>query len=490
MFRPYQDRARLAVLKAIADGARAPCLVAPTGSGKTFMGIMLALELASGKPILWLTHRAELIEQAVASLRRSGVDRVSVLRANDTRVDDGAQVTVASIQTLMARELRPGAAVIVWDEAQHSKASQWSALAADYARSIILGLTATPERSDGKALGDIFDALIEAASYSELTAAGHLVPCEVIAPRAKLSDGALAMSPDVAIAAWAPDDVGIVFCSSVGGARELADRLSLARCIDGGTAAVDRAGYVDAYQLGFLDWLTNFEVLTEGFDSPRARVCVLARPCGHISAYLQIVGRVLRPFPGKESALLIDLTGKNVERFGIPGTDMDYSLEGSGISPIGGGKKKKRNAWVCPACFVALASLPADRICPKCHVPVPRRIVEQYEHDNMERRVAWRCPKCGRDHYTFPVRCLACGELSARGAVAARDNVASRRAWYDKMLGKALDNRWKPGWAAMQYKTKYGMWPPWSWKVEAMAKSGLTDVDPATVSGLPKKMVL
>ena len=482
-YRPYQDRAKQAMLKAIGAGATAPCLVAPTGSGKTFMGVETIIELAQGAPIIWLVHRDELIEQTVASLRRAGVARVSVLRAHDPRRDDGAQITVASIQTLIARpELRPWAPYVVWDECHHSKGVEWESLSRDYEGSIILGLTATPERADGKPLGDIFDVLIEAASYTELIDAGHLVPCEVVAPQRSLHDGALAMSVMQAVEIYAKNQCGIVFCQSIDIARDIAGSLPLAACVDGGTHPAMRRSFVEAYRLGLLDWLTNFQVLTEGFDAPRARVCVLARACGHISAYLQIVGRVLRPYPGKDSALLIDLTGENVKRYGVPGTDMDYSLEGAGIRPLGGGKKKKRNAWVCPSCFVALSALPPSRVCPKCNVPVPRRMVEEYEQDEMERRVAWQCPSCGRDHYTMPARCLTCGNLSPRGTSAARESTTSKREWYLRLLTRAIENKWRIGWAAYQFKNKHGQWPPWAWKAEYFAEKGIMENRDGTTS--------
>jgi superfamily II DNA or RNA helicase len=85
--------------------------------------------------------------------------------------------------------------------------------------------------------------------------------------------------------------------------------------------------------------LTNVNTLTEGVDVPEARTCILARSFGHVGGYLQAAGRVLRAAPGKESAVVVDLTGATI-RHGLPTTDRTYSLSGRAISggaAFGGG---------------------------------------------------------------------------------------------------------------------------------------------------------
>ncbi len=93
--------------------------------------------------------------------------------------------------------------------------------------------------------------------------------------------------------------------------------------------------------------LVNCMVLTEGWDSPETSCCILARGCGSVGTYLQIVGRVLRPAPGKTGALLIDLTGRSFYDHGPPDADRLYSLTGKGIR-----KKDEAEDFgkPCPVC--------------------------------------------------------------------------------------------------------------------------------------------
>src|SRR5690606_12153671 len=130
----------------------------------------------------------------------------------------------------------------------------------------------------------------------------------------------------------------IFFAVSVEQARELADRLNAAdvpaACIHGETPAEDRADALARFVAGELIALTNVYVLTEGADLPAAEVCVLARGFSHASTYLQCIGRVLRPAPGKESALVLDLCGVS-RTFGVPADEREYSLEGRAIRLVG-----------------------------------------------------------------------------------------------------------------------------------------------------------
>ena len=110
--------------------------------------------------------------------------------------------------------------------------------------------------------------------------------------------------------------------------------------------------------------ICNVYVLTEGFDVPNAEVCMLARGAGHAGIYLQMVGRVLRPAPGKTEAILIDLPGCSHEH-GMPTANRDYALSGRAISATGATLK------VCPECGnTQLAGL---RFCEDCGHEFPMR---------------------------------------------------------------------------------------------------------------------
>lgn len=332
--RPYQQRAVDAVHAAWAGGARAVALVCPTGGGKTAM----AHALADGQRALFLAHRAELVGQA--------------------RAHRGFHPE--TIQGLAASGRRPPADLIIVDECHTvGMTKRWRLVLDDYPDARIVGLTATPERRDGSPLASIYQEMVVAASYSELLSGGYLVPARLMRPDRDLEGGIAQPALDT----WqrlAVDRPGIAFCGSVDLARALADGLNAAgipaACVDSRMHWQLRSAAVERFRAGELQVLTNCYCLVEGFDAPRAEVCLLARGCTHIGAYVQMVGRVLRPAPGKDSALVIDLSGAS-HSHGLPGADLEYSLEGTPMRPA-----CDLRVIVCPRCGRASQS----RRCPDC----------------------------------------------------------------------------------------------------------------------------
>ncbi len=141
--RSYQLRAVAHVRDRWARGITRVCLVAPTGSGKTTMGAALARD----RRVLWLAHRRELIDQAATRLRDQEGLRVGVICPGFTP-DLFAPVQVCTIQTALAREIRPEADLVIADECHHYAKSNetWASFLDAYADKLHLGLTATPER--------------------------------------------------------------------------------------------------------------------------------------------------------------------------------------------------------------------------------------------------------------------------------------------------------------------------------------------------------
>jgi superfamily II DNA or RNA helicase len=237
---------------------------------------------------------------------------------------------VASTQTLCGRGALPDATLVVLDEAHHYVAAQWGQLAARYAAAIRLGLTATPERSDGKPLGELFDSIVVGATPRELTEQGFLVPCDVFAP-SRYRPGLIAGDPVRSYLEHAPGRRAFIFAATVEHAGELAvgfNRAGVpAAVVSAATSDEERAAAVEAFRRGEVLALCNVGIFTEGTDVPEAEACVLARGCSSAGTYLQMVGRVLRPEPGKLRAILLDLPGVS-RRFGLPSDDREYSLSG------------------------------------------------------------------------------------------------------------------------------------------------------------------
>ena len=363
--RDYQQRALGLVRAEMRAGRRRVVLVMPTGSGKTRTGAAACrAAVAKGNPVLWLAHRTELISQAAATLESLGA-RVGVIAAQLHRgACPDAPIQVASIQTLLARpDACPEAELIVGDECHHLSegAKEWSGLLGRYPKTPILGLTATPETGSGAPLS-LFDALVVGASVRELTDAGHLVPCEGVRPASMLEPGQIAQCPVEAYVEHGRGPRGmrqaILFARSVeeaqGYAARLNERSVRAECVTATTPAADREAALELFRRGVVRVLTNVYVLTEGTDLPMAEVCILARGAGSAGMLIQMVGRVLRPAPGKTSALLIDLRGVT-HLHGYPEDERTYSLTGRGMRLV-----------VAPRCRVCQADVSGGYPCESC----------------------------------------------------------------------------------------------------------------------------
>jgi superfamily II DNA or RNA helicase len=405
--RPYQQRAVDQVRSAWATAKRV-CLVMPTGGGKT----IAAWAATVGMDALWLVHRRELAEQA-----------------------PGRAVT---IQALLASGERPAADVLIADECHHlaPAAHEWHAIAASYPR--ILGLTATPQRGDGSPLGDLFEHLVVGASYSELLADGHLVDAQVYRP-AEVLQG-YATDPAKAWLAHAEGRRGFAYFARAETARAFSGRLgSTCKTITGTTPHAERDASIARFRAGGLSCLSNVQCLTEGVDVPEASVCMIARGCRHQGAYLQMVGRVLRPAPGKTHAVVIDLGGVS-HIHGLPCEDREYSLDGRAI------RAKLEPLRVCPECG---RTQPAARDhCEGCGFvfpvapPRPARV--------------WDVP--------LELARAAAATDKERGIVRWREKMAtmdegSRRTEYHRLQALGASKNYKPGWAKYQYKLRFGTWP-------------------------------
>lgn len=487
VLRDYQNLARRRVLTHWGMGRLRVCLVAPTGSGKTVMGIsVLESPMRAGKRCLWLTHTKDLIDQSAARLREA-FGRVGIIAAGEPS-DRDAQLQVGSVQTLVARDHWEPFDVVVFDEAQHSTAPEWRGVVDRWPHAYLLGLTATPERATGAPLGDVFQAMVIAAHYSELIRAGHLVPLRVLRPESRLERG-IALTPLDAYRQRGEGRSGFGYARSIEEARRLAAEFSAAgipsECVDANTDREVRRAAIERLGSGQLRILWNVYALTEGVDVPSASVAILARSFGHASALLQTAGRILRPAPGKRDALLIDLPGVTHEH-GVPVEDRDYTLQGMPL------KRALAAVHVCQSCGYCWDK-PGS--CPRCGfvlveeqraAPKPIRIY------NAELREVY----CGAETPSWAKeaeakRLLATAKerglsdywamkqyeelfLEPMPALRELDDVERKKSEYKRLAELAQKRGHKPGWAAWQYKVTYGSWPPRNWTVSSSGSSGTT----------------
>lgn len=420
VLRQYQIEAVEGVRGHWIAGCRNVCLVAPTGAGKTCMGE----ELVDGTdPVLWVAHRRELINQTHRRLAaRFGSSAVGRIMPG-TYPSPRARIQVATVQTLLARELVPPAKVIALDEAHHYAAADWRALVDLYPNARVFGLTATPERGDGEPLGDIFGEMVIASTYSKLVADGYLVPARVLRPDKALGND-LAQDP---VDAWLKHSEGsstFMFCARVVDARAWAQRFRdagvMADVIHAKTPRAEREDIMARFVRGHVRVIVNVNVMTEGVDVPEARTIILARAFGHVGGYLQAAGRGLRSAKDKPDMILLDLVGASI-RHGLPTDDRAYSLDGRPIS-----------------------------------APGP-------QHGCGASPVEWSQNVRGVD-----LQMVARGALPPEKtpeAVRPRSvDDADRRVEFERLKSVAKTNRMRAGFAAMKYHEKFGEWPLEDWK--------------------------
>lgn len=412
-----------------APGA-AVLVVSPTGSGKTTMASdMVRGAIERSRTALWLAHRNELVEQGFDRLTAFGLTAGAIAASNTRPPNPYAQVQVASIQTLIARNLRPKADVIIWDEAHHAPSDLWSGIAKDYAGSTLIGFTATPERSDGRGLGAIYQDLVVAASVQELTTQGFLVPCDIRRPASRLRPNQIAKRPVDAYREEAMGRRAIVFSPSIKAAvvhaEEFAAHGIRAEVVTGDTPHVERQRLFDEVRRGTLRVLVNVYVCTEGLDVPEIDCVILARSCGTMGVCLQMTGRGLRPAPGKSDCLLIDLHGVT-HVFGHPADERTYSLEGKGIRAAND------------------VEVDTQGSCRVCGAPIV---------------AGEACAECGTEPKQIKPPSVANVAL-VKYAAKRRESEGDRAKTLARWMAAARAAGWKPSQPKMKYRAVYGDWPP------------------------------
>ena len=332
--RPYQERCLSGVSDGWAAGFRRQLGVAATGAGKTVIFSHLAA-MEPGRTLI-LAHREELVSQAVQKLH-SATGIFASVEQGEQRALPGHGVIVGSVQSVRRRlaKYQPDAfELVICDEAHHSLSAEWQAVLSHFAPARVLGVTATPDRSDRKSLGKFYENVAFEVGLLELIGDGYLCPLRSLRLDVKLDarhlrvvrgdiradDAAEVISPRLqelarCIAAEIWDKKALIFLPRCDVSANLALAL-FAEGIDARHVAGDSDNRDET-----LAWfrsaprgsaLCNAMLLTEGYDQPDIDCVVCLRPTKSRSLYAQIVGRGTRISPGKEFCLLLDplwLTG-------------------------------------------------------------------------------------------------------------------------------------------------------------------------------------
>jgi superfamily II DNA or RNA helicase len=442
---------------------------------------IIVSSLNLGNRSLFVAHRRELIKQCFCKLVRNGVppheigivmagipgsSSGSLFSALDPQLSDdnlwrmfarsrpNAPVQVGSIDSLRGRA-KPKADLVIADEAHRSLSKGWLTLFENYSDAVVLGLTATPFRADGRGLGEFYGHLEVIATPSMLMREGHLVepiiwtvPADRLPDlsKVKVRDGdydeeqlAEAMDQTALIGDivdhWERRSGGIrtvIFAAGVEHSKHIVSRFVQrgvrAEHLDGMTPTDQREAILRRIDTGETTVCVNVGVLTDGWDQPSVKCVVLARPTQSEGLHLQMSGRCLRPF-NNQDAIILDHAG-NMRVHGRPQDDREFSLEG---------RKKRSSSTSAPSCKTCecLAVIPsAARICPMCG--------HQFSAASTERGA----PEEVAGELVEIPRSIAAGP-----DLREQWNALVER-WHKANRSRAVPM--KPGWVAMEFRQRTG----------------------------------
>ncbi len=405
MLRDYQTAIISQVRAHMVAGQKSIIVVAPTGSGKTLLtASMLGTAASKGMPSWFTVHRRELIKQSTRTFSKVGVTH-GIIAAGFVE-DPRPLIKIGSVNTL-ARRFKKLAAprLIIWDECHHIAAAGWAAIHEAFPDAFHVGLTATPERLDGKGLGKYFKVMVNGPSVAWLIENNYLSPYKIFVPpglsvagmhtrmgdfvKSELSEAA--DKPTITgdaikhYQAHASGKRAVVFCVTIEHSKHVVEQFNAAGIraehVDGETDQEIRDAAIKRFESGETLVLSNVDLFGEGFDLPAIEAVILLRPTQSLGLYLQQVGRGLRVSPGKTHAVILDHAG-NCERHGLPDDERTWSL--AGRQGQGRAGSSALSVKVCPKCFAAQKV--GESRCGYCgfEFVVEAREIEQAEGDLVE----------------------------------------------------------------------------------------------------------
>lgn len=380
ILRDYQQELKQSIYGAWGAGHKNVLAVMPTGMGKTKTFCSVAIDMAitaqEKLPTAILVHRKELVQQISLTLAEEEIVHnivaprpvISGIVAAHRRVlgkqfyNHQAIVNVLSVDTAIARAHKHKALydrIRLWitDEATHLlAANKWGKSVAFFPNAIGLGVTATPQRLDKRGLGrhadGVFDTMIEGPTTRWGIDNGHLCKYKIAIPASdyrsflgKASDGS-DFSKEAMLQAstkshiigdvvtnyrkFADDKQAILFATDVVTGHKMEERFRsagiTAKLLTAETPDKERLDALIDYRNKKIKVLLNVDLFDEGLDVPGIEAVIMARPTESLTKYLQMIGRGLRPAPGKPFLMIIDHVG-NVATHGLPDRKREWTLD-------------------------------------------------------------------------------------------------------------------------------------------------------------------
>ena len=473
--RPYQRQAIDLAYQRVSEGHR-PIICAPTGSGKTVIAGHMANEaIESGKRVLWMTGREEILKQTFATFNDiCGPGKVGILMRDEKPWWFYPPVTVASWDTLKARWGKSEvwqipADVVLVDECHLSLSEKMSqTIMPHYQDKTVVGLTATPARRSGRGLGAYYTRIVQVRSVQQLINEGFLAPCEywagahVDVARLRVDRATNDYQErDLAAASmegkligdvidnWlriAKDRHTIVFAVDIAHAQALTERFQgagiSAEVIHSKMAHETRREITGQFRDQRIQVLVNVGIATYGFDCPTISCVVLARPTKSIVLHHQMIGRGIRPKPDGGYCMVLD-HADNVRRLGCVEDEIRWRLDegkdaATNTTREGDPTRNKPPQAPPTECGSCHHVFSLSRVCPKC---------------------GWEKPTASRDIETIEADLVKVRKAQNDLKLETQD----KRAWYLMARGWCELHGKKPGMAYYRFKDKFGEDAPTSW---------------------------
>jgi len=456
--RKFQADAMRGIAEGLLAGHKNQMLMAPTGAGKTYLGLRVAHKaIKQGKRATFLCDRITLIDQTSRRADEYGLRDHGVIQGDHPRQDWSMPLQIASVQTIESRGW-PDTDVLIVDEA-HTMREAWVRYAQERAARVI-GLSATPF---ARGLGQIFTNLISPTTMHELTQVGDLVPMRVLSCKrpdmagAKVNEFGEWQSAEAeargmeiigdVVTEWMRHGEGrktIVFGATIAHCEELCRQFNeagvFASTFTKDTEPRERTQLIAEFEKpdSSIRVLISVEALAKGFDVQDVGCVVDCRPLRKsLSTAIQMWGRGLRSSPatGKQDCILLDHSG-NIIRFAADFERIFFH----GLDSLDNGEALDR----------------------------------QIRNDEKDERERTGCPSC--QHKPFRKRCMACGfEIVQTSEIVHEAGVMEEIVIGKKKLADDKPHLWnqlvayananpriqrKEAFCKAKFKDWTGDWPP------------------------------
>jgi superfamily II DNA or RNA helicase len=465
--RHYQDKSIASLRNGFVEGHRSQMLYMPTGAGKTESAISLLLATQeAGNAAAMILDRRVLCEQTSNRLDKYGIDH-GVLMSGHWRYRPDRKIQICSAQTLEARGSFPGLKLLIIDEAHAVRKAT-----ADFVKSTsikTIGLSASPFT---KGLANLYTNVVSEVTTNELVNEGSLVPLKVFSAKEIDMEGAAKVAGE-----WSQKDATergikvtgdivsewikktheifgepkktIVFCAGVQHGADLSQKFAEAGYNFVSISYKDDDEFKQEAIAEFskpdssIHGLIAVDILTKGFDVPDVMIGVSARPfTKSFSSHVQQMGRVMRPFEGKEFGLWIDHSG-NYLRFREEWDDLYHN----GVKELFDGKEKPKREPTKKEKEAAK--------CPKCSHIWPSR--------------SDTCAHCGFVREKSNTVLVQPGQLVEVDGSAKADS-DEKKSFYHQLLYYAEMKGYADGWAFHQYLKRFKVQPRWPKMREPVTK--------------------